>query len=145
MSENLFEDWKDIERVLYHHNLLYVPEIICSILINCHHNNLLASHIEINKMQKLIAKKYYIPMFRYNIKVYKKHGDVYLCLKAVCHKLYSNFKSHHLIFTHYSKNLSIDYFTSLPISTNWKDNNYDPILIIVYCFIKIVYYTSMII
>ena len=34
----------------------------------------------------------------------------------------------------------MDFVTNLPVSTNWKGENYDSILVIVNCLIKMVYY-----
>ena len=34
----------------------------------------------------------------------------------------------------------MDFVTGLPVSTNWKDESYDSILVIVNRFIKMVYY-----
>lgn len=44
------------------------------------------------------------------------------------------------ILTHWWKDLSIDFVTRLPISTNWKSESYDLILVIVDQLTKIVYY-----
>ena len=51
--------WEDIERMLQYGGFSYIPEIIWSELISGHHNNPLAGYFEIDKMQKLIARKYY--------------------------------------------------------------------------------------
>lgn len=68
-----------------------------------------------------------------------KGCDVCLFLKAVCHKLYNNLQLFS-IFTHFWKNLSIDFIIDFSISIDWKSNNYHLILIIVNCLIKIIYY-----
>lgn len=39
---------------------------------------------------------------------------------------------------YHSKNLSIDFVTGFSLSTDWKSNSYDLILVIVDCLIKIV-------
>ncbi len=58
-SKRLSEGWKDIKPVFHYQGLLYVPKVICSELINRHHDNPLASHFGIEKTCKLIARKYY--------------------------------------------------------------------------------------
>ncbi len=47
------------------------------------------------------------------------------------------------VLTHWWKDLSIDFVTSLSISANWKDDSYDLILVIVDRLIKMVYYESV--
>ena len=53
------QGWKDIDGVLHHQNLPYVPEIIRTKLISKHHNNPLAGHFGIKKTRKLVVRKYY--------------------------------------------------------------------------------------
>ena len=64
-----------------------------------------------------------------------------MCLasRAVMHKLYGDFQSLP-VFTHWWKNLSMDFVTGLPISTNWKEDNYDSILVIIDRLTKMVHY-----
>ena len=68
-----------------------------------------------------------------------KRCDVCLTSKAVCHKLYRDLQLL-LILTHHWKNLSIDFVTGLPVSTNWKSDSYDSILIIIDWLTKMVHY-----
>ena len=42
--------------------------------------------------------------------------------------------------THCWKNFSMDFVTRLPISTNWKRESYDSILVIINWLIKMMYY-----
>ena len=65
-----------------------MPEIIRTKLISRHHNDLLASHFEINKTQELITQKYNWPTLRRNVKAYVTGCNIYLALKAVKHKPY---------------------------------------------------------
>ncbi len=58
-SEGLPEGWKDIKQVLHYQGLSYVPKVICSELINRHHDNLLAGYFGIEKTCELITRKYY--------------------------------------------------------------------------------------
>ena len=58
-SERLPEGWKDIKQVFHFQDLFYVPKVIYSELINKHHDNPLAGYLDIEKTQKLIARKYY--------------------------------------------------------------------------------------
>ena len=107
--------------------------------ISHYHNNPLTSYFGIKKTCKLLAEKYYWPTFCLNIKAYVKRCDVYLALKAVRHKPYDNLQSLPVL-THQWKDRLIDFVTSLPISTDWKRNSYNVILVIVNWLTKLVYY-----
>ena len=81
-------NWQDINNVLYHQGLFYVPEIIQTKLINRHHNNLLVGYFGIEKIQELVAQKYNWPMLCHDIDDYVKGYDICLTLKAIRHKPY---------------------------------------------------------
>ena len=53
------QGWDDIDRILHHQGLPYVPEIIRTELISRHHNDPLAGHFGIEKTRELIAQKYF--------------------------------------------------------------------------------------
>ena len=133
------DNWEDIDGVLYHQGLSYVPEIIWTELISRHHNNPLAGYFGIKKICKLVAQKYYWPTFCHNVDNYVKGCDVYLASKAVRHKPYNDLQSLP-VFSHYWKDLLIDFVTGVPISTDWKGDSYDSILVIVDRLTKMVRY-----
>ena len=54
--------------MLYYQGLAFVPEAIRIELISRHYNNLLAGHFGIKKTHKLLARKYYWPTLRHDIK-----------------------------------------------------------------------------
>ena len=58
-AKQLAKDWRDIEGVLYHQSLPYVPEIIRTELISRHHDDPLAGHFGIEKTRELLFRKYY--------------------------------------------------------------------------------------
>ena len=116
-----------------------MSKIVCSELISRQHNDPLTGHFRVNKTKELISRKYYWPSLRKDIKFYVKEYDVCLTSKAVKHKLYSNLWSL-LVLTHRWKDLSIDFVTRLPISTEWKDDNYDSILVIIDRLTKMIHY-----
>ena len=68
-----------------------------------------------------------------------KGCNVCLALKAVRHKSYGNLQSLPIPI-YYWKDLSMDFITGLLILTDWKEDSYDLILIIVNRLIKIVHY-----
>lgn len=116
-AEFATERWEDVDRIFYYQRLFYIPQIICLELISCHNDNLLVEHFKINKIRKLVAKKYYWPTLRRNLKTYVRGCDICLSSKAICHKPYGDLKSL-LISINCYIDLSIDFVTSLPVSTN---------------------------
>lgn len=65
--------------------------------------------------------------------------NICLALKLIQYKLYSNFQLL-LISTYRWKDFLRNFIIGLPISIDWKDNNYDPILVIIDRQKKIIYY-----
>ena len=86
-----------------------------------------------------MARKYYWPTLRRNVKTYIQGYNVCLASKAIRYKPYEDLQSL-LVLTHFWKDLSMDFITGLPLSTNRKSNSYNSILVIVNRLIKIVYY-----
>ena len=87
------QGWDDIDGVLHHQGLPYVPEIIRTELISRHHDDPLAGHFGIEKTRELIAQKYYWPTLRRDVEDYVKGCDICLASKAVRHKPYGNLQS----------------------------------------------------
>ncbi len=87
----------------------------------------------------MIARKYYGPTLRTNVESYVKGCDVCLASKYVKHKFYGNLQSL-LVPTRQWKDLSMDFVTELSISTNWKDETYDSILVIIDWLTKMIHY-----
>lgn len=69
-------------------------------------------------------------MLKIDVESYIKGCNMCLALKLIKHKPYSELQSL-LIPIHQWKDLSIDFITGLPISTNSKSKTYDLILVIV--------------
>ena len=82
-AEQLAKDWQDIDGVLYHQGLPYVPEIIRTELISRHHDDPLAGHFGIEKTRELLSRKYYWPTLRRDVEDYVRGCDVCLASKAV--------------------------------------------------------------
>ncbi len=138
-EQGLKKSWKEIEEVLHYQSLPHMPEIVRIKLINRHQNDLLAGHFGIDKTRELIAQKYYWPTFCCNIKAYVIGYNVYLASKLVRYKTYNDLQ-YLPVLTHRWKDLSMDFVTGLPVSTNWKDETYDTILVIVDWLTKMVHY-----
>ena len=138
-AEQPVKDWQDIKGVLHHQGLPYVPEIIRTELISRHHNDPLARHFGIEKTRELVARKYYWPTLCHDVDDYVKGCDVCLASKVVRHKPYGDLQSLP-VSTHCWKDLSMDFVTGLPISTDWKGDSYDSILVIINRLTKMVHY-----
>ena len=138
-AAGLSKSWKEVEEVLQYQRLPYVSEIIRSEVIRRHHNDPLAEHFGIDKTRELLGRKYYWQSLRKAVENYVRGCDICLTSKPVRYKPYGDLQSLP-VPTHQWKNLSIDFVTGLPLSVNWKGNNYDLILVIVNRLTKMVYY-----
>ena len=87
----------------------------------------------------MVGRKYYWPSLKKEIEAYMKEYDIYLAFKAVRHKLYGDLQSL-FILIHQWKDLLINFMTGLILSSDWKNNSYDSILVIVDCLTKMVHY-----
>ncbi len=81
-------------------------------------------------------------MLQRDVEAYVKGCNVYLASKAVCHKPYGDLQSLP-VPTHWWKNLSMDFVTSLSISADWKGDSYNSILVIVDRLTKMVHYVPV--
>ena len=127
---------------MHHQGIPFIPDAIRIKLISQHNNDPLVEHFGINKTRKLINRKYYWPSLRKNVEAYIKGYNVCLGLKTIRHKPYDYLKFLSIL-THSWKNLSIDFVTRLPISNDWKEENYDSILVIIDWLIKMVHYEQV--
>ncbi len=116
-----------------------MPEIVRTELISRHHDDPLAGHFGIDKTRELIVRKYYWSTLRRDVEAYVTGYDICLASKAVRHKLYGDLQSLP-VPTHRWKDLSMDFVTGLLVSTNWKGDTYDLILVIVDRLMKMVHY-----
>ena len=116
-SAGLSEDWENIEEILQYWELLYFSEIICSEVISCHHDNLLARHFGFDKTRELVGRKYYWSSLRRDVEAYIRGCDICLTSKAVCYKPYGDVQSL-LVLIHQWKNLSMNFVTSLLLSAD---------------------------
>ena len=61
------EGYEEVDEVLHHQGLPFIPEVIWTELISWHHDDPLAGHLGINKTEELIGRKYYWLSLRKNI------------------------------------------------------------------------------
>ena len=135
----LKDGWEEFDGVLHHQGLPFVLEVIPIELISWHHDDLLAGHFHIDKTRELIGRKYYWPSLRKDVEAYVKGCNVCLALKTVRHKPYGNLQSLP-VPTYWWRDLSMNFVTRLSVSTDWKGETYDSILVIVNLLTKMVHY-----
>ena len=131
--------YKKVDRMLHYWDLSFVPKAIRIELISRHHDNLLAGYFSLKKTRKLLAWKYFWSFLQHNVKAYVKGCNASLTSKTIRQKLCGDLQSLP-IPTHRWKDLLIDFVTGLPISTNWKEDSYNSILVIVDWLRKMVHY-----
>ena len=116
-AEGLKNGYEEVEGILHHQGLFFVPGSIRTELISRHHDDPLAEHFGIHKIKDLISRKYYWLSLRRDIEDNVKGYDVCLGSKAIRHKPYGDLQSLS-IPTHRWKDLLMDFVTGLPISTD---------------------------
>ena len=87
------DGYQDIDEVLHHQGLFFVPKAIWIKFISRHHDDPLAGRFGIEKTYELLARKYFWPSLQHNIKAYVKGCNVCLALEAMRHKPYSDLQS----------------------------------------------------
>lgn len=125
--------------MLHHQGLLFEPKAIRIELISRYYDDPLFGYFGIKKTRELLARKYFWSTLYHDVEAYIKGSDVCPTSKAVRHKPYGDLQSLP-VPTHRWKNLSMDFVTGLSISTNWKGDKYDSILVIVDWLTKMVHY-----
>ena len=83
-------EYKELDEILYHQGLPFLPEAIWTEIISQHHEDPLAEHFVIDKTKDLIGWKYYWPSLRRDIEAYVKGCGVCLGSKVVRHKPYGD-------------------------------------------------------
>ena len=138
-AKRLKSNYKEVDGVLHHQELPFIPKAIWIEFISWHHDDLLAEYFSTDKTRELVGRKYYWPSLRKDVESYVWGCDICLASKAVKHKLYGNLQSL-LIPTYWWKDFSMDFVTGLPLSFDWKGDSYNLILVIVDQLTKMVHY-----
>lgn len=89
-----------------------------------------------------MAKKYYWPTFCHDVKTYVQRCDMCLASKTICHKPSRDLQSLPVLIQ-YWKDFLMDFAIRLSLSTNWKSDSYNLILVIIGRLIKVVYYEPL--
>ncbi len=119
---------------------LYVSEDLSvrKELLKRHHDDLLARHFDADKISELLDCKYYWKSMIKNVKKYINTCDICQRVKMKCHLSYDELKSLSQ-FTNSWKEITMNFITDLLLS-KWKEVVYDLILMIVDCYMKMMYY-----
>ena len=92
-AKGLKNQYEEVDGVLHHQRLPFIPEAIQTELISQEHHDSLERHFSVNKTKDLISQKYYWLGFQKDIETYIKDCDVCLGLKAVKYKPYGDLQS----------------------------------------------------
>lgn len=103
------------------------------------HDKPLANHFGIEKTRKFVARKYYWATLQHNVQAYIQGCNICRASNTIHHKPYGNLQLLPVSMQRW-KNLSIDFVIGLSISTNWKSNSFNSILVIVDRQTKIIHY-----
>ncbi len=129
--------------MIKYNELLYVLEDLSvrEELSKHHHDDSLARHFDIDKINKLLNCKYYWKSMIKNVKEYINTCDICQRVKMKCHLSYDELKSLSR-FTDFWKEITLNFITDLSFS-KWKKVVYDLILMIVDHYIKMMCYLFM--
>ncbi len=129
--------------MIKYNELLYVLEDLSvrEELSKHHHDDSLARHFDIDKINKLLNCKYYWKSMIKNVKEYINTCDICQRVKMKCHLSYDELKSLSR-FTDFWKEITLNFITDLSFS-KWKEVVYDLILMIVDHYMKMMCYLFM--
>ena len=129
--------------MIKYNELLYVLEDLSvrEELSKHHHDDSLARHFDIDKINKLLNCKYYWKSMIKNVKEYINTCDICQRVKMKCHLSYDELKSLSR-FTDFWKEITLNFITDLSF-IKWKEVVYDLILMIVDHYMKMMCYLFM--
>ncbi len=142
--KNDVEAWTlNSQDIIEYNESLYVSEdfSIKEELLKHHHDDSLARHFDVDKINKLLDCKYYWKSMIKNVKEYINTCDICQRVKMKHHLSYDELKSLSQ-FTDFWKEITMNFITNLSFS-KWKKVMYDLILVIVDHYIKIMHYLFM--
>ncbi len=144
IQKNDVEAWTlNNQEMIEYNKLLYVSEdfFVREKLLKRHHDDLLAKHFDVNKINELLNCKYYWKSMIKNVKEYINTCDICQRVKMKCHLLYDELR---LLFrfTDSWKEIIMNFITNL-LSSKWKKVVYNLILVIVNHYTKMTCYLFM--
>ena len=72
----LKDGYQEVDKVLHHKGLPFIPEAIRMELISRHYDDPLAGHFGIKKIRKLLVQKYFWLILYHGVKAYVKDCDI---------------------------------------------------------------------
>ncbi len=136
--EKTWKKARNLNEILNYQSLLYFFEVYQIEPVDFYHDNLLAKHFGIQKVQNLITKKYLGTLWR-QMRSYIKSYDVCLASKAIKNEYYWDLQAS-LIHIHCGKNVIINFLTRFSKSLGEKSDNYDSMLVNVNQLKKMIQY-----
>ena len=149
--------WKDEKEILWHDDCLYVSSNLKKNVIKSNHDNFLIDHFDVERILKLIRKKYYWfnqerddfekdvehdSNMRAQVKKYCETCAICKKSKTSRHKSYEK-----LSFLSISKfkwiDITMNFVTDLFESKTWNETTYDSILVVINRLIKMIHYISI--
>ena len=115
LKQQKTDGYKEIDEILYHQDLPFIPKAIQTELISRHHTNFFVGYFGITKTCELLVQKYYWLILRHNVKAFIKGCNVCLALKIVRYNPYGDLQLLP-VPTHWWKDLLINFVTGLLIS-----------------------------
>ncbi len=110
-------------------------------LLKRHHDDLLATHFDADKINELLNHKYYWKSMIKNVKEYINTCDICQRIKIKHHLSYDELKSLSR-FTNFWKKITMNFITDLS-SSKWKEVVYNLLLVIVDHYMKMMHYLFM--
>ena len=100
-------------RIIFMHNLIYIPKSMRQEIIGMHHNSPVHGHIGTEKTAEQIARNYYFPNLIRNIQHYIKNCEICIRDKAARHQPYGKMQSLDAL-TYPWEWITVDFITQLP-------------------------------
>ena len=106
-------------RIIFMHNLIYIPKSMRQEIISMHHNSPVHRHIRTEKTAEQIARNYYFPNLMKNVQHYIKNCKTCIRDKATRHQPYSKMQSPDAP-TYPWEWITVDFITQLPPAQNYN-------------------------
>ena len=154
-SDMYNEQWRDENEMLWHEKCLYLSSNLRKNVIKSNHDNFLIEHFDVERILKLIQRKYYWSNSERDEKNIEQNRDMRAQIKEYCetcvickrnkisrHKSYEK-----LSFFSISKfkwaDLTMDFVTKLSENRAWNEITHDSILVVMNRLTKMIHYISV--
>ena len=155
--EKSHSSWKNEKEILWHDDCLYVSFNLRKNVIKSNHDNFLIDHFDVERILKLIRKKYYwLNQKRNDFEKNVEHDSnmraqikKYCEICAICernktsrHKSYEKLSSFSISNFKWT-DITMNFVTNLFESRTWNETTYDSILVVINRLIKMTHYISI--